>query len=57
MTELARYVIVFLHVLGNPSMEIRTEGVFTNRAACERRVAVLNRRERGAWYHACAEAR
>lgn len=57
MTELARYVIVFLHVLGGAPMEIRSEGVFTDRAACERRVAALNRRERGAWYHACAEVR
>jgi len=52
-----KFIIVFLHVLGNPSMEIRSEGVFTDKAACERRVEALNRRERGQWYHACVEVR
>ena len=55
--EFARYVIVFLHVLGGAPMEIRSEGVFADRASCERRVEVMNRRERGQWYHACVEVR
>ena len=57
MTELARYVIVFLHVLGNPSMEVRSEGVFADKAARERRVEVMNRRRSTLWYHACAEVK
>lgn len=51
------WVIVAVHVLGNPVMEIPGEGAFRDLSACERRVAQLNAGKRETWYHACAEAR
>lgn len=49
------WIVVFVHVLGGSPMHVASEGAFADRLSCERRVAVLNQRERGQWYHACAE--
>lgn len=50
-----KWTIIFLHLLGNPVMSLPSEGTFATRKACMERVAILNRKEIGLWYHACVE--
>lgn len=54
IAETARWVIMFGSLMGNPAYQIDSEGVYTSRAACERRARALDAAVRfDSWYHFC----
>lgn len=49
-----RWVIVFGHLMGNPTYTQPQEGVYTSRAACEQRARAIDAAVRfDGWYHFC----